>query len=71
MSRFSYKCVPKTGTNGPGRDRARDTESGHCPVPNSRPVFPCPCPGLSPAEEFKAKMDADPRFAGWVAGTAK
>jgi hypothetical protein len=70
MSRFGYKGVPKTGTNGPGRDRAHVRQPGQCPVPVCRPDSPGPCPDLSPDEKHKAKLALDPRFAGWVAGIA-
>ena len=73
MSRISYKYVPKNGTKEAGRDRARIRETGRCPFPLSRPVLTVPCPvsvpeSVSKKEEERLRMQADPRFAAWVAG---
>ena len=49
LSRFA-------GTNDRDGTRARIRETGHCPVPFSRPVLSRQCPGAG-----------DPRFAAWEA----
>jgi hypothetical protein len=81
-------CAEKRDEKKRDGTRARVRETGHCPVPFSRPVSNVPCPVVEErkrdalrsacaplrripfsqtAVEHKAKLAADPRFAGWTA----
>lgn len=68
VSRSEQVLSLLTGQNQRDGTRARIRGTGQCPVPFPCPVVPVPCPVLSPGQEQKARLKANPRFASWVAG---